>query len=73
MLLPIYLQIASSIAAASICSTIEMDIDWTHKIVKDLRAGELPGDEKQAHKIRVQAIRFTLIEDSLYRRSFGGS
>lgn len=36
MLLPIYLQIASSIAAASICSTIETDTDWTHKIVKCL-------------------------------------
>lgn len=36
MLLPIYLQTASSIAAASICSTIETDTDWTHKIVKCL-------------------------------------
>lgn len=36
MLLPIYLQTASSITAASICSTIETDTDWTHKIVKCL-------------------------------------
>lgn len=33
--------------------------------------GELPEDNKQAHKIRIQA-RFTLIRNILYRRSFGG-
>ncbi|RVW26446.1 hypothetical protein CK203_086157 [Vitis vinifera] len=29
-------------------------------------------DEKHAHKVRIQATRFTIIDDSLYKRSFGG-
>nr|CAN79539.1 hypothetical protein VITISV_011362 [Vitis vinifera] len=37
-----------------------------------IRTGTLPGDPKQAHKIRVQAARFTLIGGHLYKRSFTG-
>ncbi|RVW32530.1 hypothetical protein CK203_081262 [Vitis vinifera] len=37
-----------------------------------LRTGTLPEDPKQAHKIRVQAARFTLIGGHLYKRSFTG-
>lgn len=44
-----------------------------HKIMKYIQTGELLGDEKHAHKVWVQAARFTLINDSLSRRSFGGS
>ncbi|KAL6327131.1 hypothetical protein AAG906_014949 [Vitis piasezkii] len=43
-----------------------------HDIVKYLKTGELPEDEKQMHKLRIQTTRFTLISDHLYRRSFGG-
>ena len=41
-------------------------------IIKYLWAGTLPKEPKQAHKIRVQAARFTLIEGHLYKRSFTG-
>lgn len=41
------------------------------KIETYLRRRELPKEERQAHKIRVQATLFTLIGDSLYRQSFG--
>ena len=41
-------------------------------IIKYLWAGTLPEEPKQAHKIRVQATRFTLIEGHLYKRSFTG-
>ena len=44
-----------------------------HEIVEYLRTGELPGDEKHAHKIRVQVARPTLIDDSLYIWYFRGS
>ena len=71
ILLPIYLQTTSSIVVASICSTSETDTNWIHEIVKYLWTGKLFGEEKQAHKIWVQAARFTLIGDNLYRRSFG--
>lgn len=72
MLLPVYLQTMFSIATTSICSTIESDIGWMNDIMKYLRTGELPEEDKQVHKIRVQAARFTLIGDNLYNRSFGG-
>ncbi|RVW58039.1 hypothetical protein CK203_106958 [Vitis vinifera] len=45
-----------------------MDDDITEYI----RTGTLPGDLKQAHKVRVQAARFTLIGGHLYKRSFTG-
>ncbi|RVX22916.1 Transposon Ty3-I Gag-Pol polyprotein [Vitis vinifera] len=46
--------------------------EWTHDIAEYLRTGTLPEDPKQAHKIRVQAARFTLIGGHLYKRSFTG-
>lgn len=41
-----------------------------HEIVEYLQTGELPEDEKHAHKFHVQSARFTLISDNLYRQSF---
>ena len=73
MLLPIYLLTTSSIAAVSVCSTIETNTDWTYEIGKYLWIRELPKDKKQTQKIQVQAAHFTLIRDKLYRQSFGGS
>lgn len=37
-----------------------------------IRTRKLPEDSKQAHKIWVQATRFTLIKDSLYKQFFAG-
>ena len=42
-----------------------------HEIKTYLRTEDLPQERKQAHKIRVQASRFILIGDNLYKRSFG--
>ncbi|RVW36403.1 hypothetical protein CK203_083825 [Vitis vinifera] len=72
VMLPVYLHATSSVASVPVCSIAEADPNWMHEIVKYLQTGELPRDEKHAHKVRVQAARFTLINDSLYRRSFGG-
>ncbi|RVW58629.1 hypothetical protein CK203_111730 [Vitis vinifera] len=46
--------------------------EWTYDIAEYIRTGTLPGDLKQAHKVRVQAARFTLIGGHLYKRSFTG-
>nr|CAN82186.1 hypothetical protein VITISV_031111 [Vitis vinifera] len=74
--LPIHVQTNSSIAETSTCNTIEArqpdSQEWTNDIIKYLRIGTLPEDAKQAHKIRVQAARFTLIGGHLYKRSFTG-
>ena len=67
VLLPIYFQTTSSIAATPICNTSETGVGWMDEIETYLRTRDLPGESKQVHKIRVQAVRFTLIGDNLYR------
>ncbi|RVW86235.1 hypothetical protein CK203_046109 [Vitis vinifera] len=44
---------------------------WMHPIANYLRTDEVSEDGKQAYKLRFQATRFTLINDQLYRQSFG--
>ncbi|WKA09087.1 hypothetical protein VitviT2T_026765 [Vitis vinifera] len=76
ILLPIHVQPNPSIPEISTCNTIkEPQADgreWMYDITEYIRAGTLPGDFKQAHKVRVQAARFTLIGGHLYKRSFTG-
>ena len=72
ILLPIYLKTTSSIAIALICNTSETGVGWMHEIEMYLRIGDLPEESKQTHKIRIETAYFTLIEDNLYRWSFGG-
>ena len=59
-----------SITEAPTCNAIEESQEWMRVIKKYLRTGTLPEDSKQMHKIRVQAARFTLIRECLYKRSF---
>ena len=76
ILLPIHVQTNPPVAETSTCSTIEArqanDQEWTNNITEYLRIGTLPEDPKQAHKVRVQAARFTLRGGHLYKRSFTG-
>ena len=50
----------------------EEGIKWTHEIENYLRTRDLPEESKHAHKVRMQAARFTVIGDRLYWQSFGG-
>nr|GEX13653.1 reverse transcriptase domain-containing protein [Tanacetum cinerariifolium] len=43
---------------------------WMTQLVDYLKEGILPGDEKEARKIRLKARQYKLIEGVLYRRSF---
>ncbi|RVW88662.1 hypothetical protein CK203_043756 [Vitis vinifera] len=72
ILMPVYLQATSLIVIATICNTSETGVGWMHEIQMYLRIGDLLEESKQAHKMRIQVGRFTLIGDSLYRRSFKG-
>ena len=76
ILLPIHVQTNPSVVKASTCNTIEASQadgqEWTEDIIRYLRTSTLPEEPKQAHKIRVQAARFTLIGGHLYKRSFTG-
>ncbi|RVX06608.1 Gag-Pol polyprotein [Vitis vinifera] len=74
ILLPIHVQINPFVAETSTCNTIEASQtdgqEWTNSITEYLQTGTLPEDPKQAHKVRVQAARFTIIGGHLYKRSF---
>nr|CAN72093.1 hypothetical protein VITISV_009001 [Vitis vinifera] len=76
ILLPIHVQTNPSVAETSTCNTIEArqadDQEWTNNITEYLRTGTLPGDPKEAHKVRMQATRFTIIGGHLYKRSSTG-
>ncbi|RVW33911.1 hypothetical protein CK203_082960 [Vitis vinifera] len=76
ILLLIHVQSDPSIIEASTCNTNKASQGdgqkWTEVITRYLRTGILPKEPRQAHKIRVQAARFTLIEGHLYKRSFTG-
>ena len=71
VMLPVYLKATPSITPELVCRTNEANSGWMHDIVKYLQTGELLEDEKQEHRLRIQAARFTLINDQLYRRTFG--
>ena len=76
ILFPIYVQTDPSIIETSTCNTIEESQEegqeWTEVIAGYLQTGSLPDEPKQVYKIRVQAARFTLIGEHLYKRSFIG-
>lgn len=72
VMLPVYLQATSSITPRLACSDTEVDLSRMHDIVEYLQIGELLEDEKHEHKVHIQAAYFTLINDRLYKRSFGG-
>ncbi|KAL6331609.1 hypothetical protein AAG906_011549 [Vitis piasezkii] len=72
ILLSVYLQAASLIATTPICNTSETGVGWMHEIEMYLRTGDPLEESKQAHKVRIQAARFTLIGDNLYRWFYGG-
>ena len=44
--------------------------NWTMPLVFYLRNGMLPNEKDAARKLKVQASRFVLIKDVLYKRGF---
>lgn len=47
-------------------------VEWMHPIANYLCTDEVLKDGKQAYKLRIQVAPFTLINDQLYKWSFGG-
>ena len=45
---------------------------WMEPIIKYLEIGELLEDELQAHQLKINFARYSMIEDQLYRRSCSG-
>ena len=45
---------------------------WMSSISSYLRSGTLPEDRSEAVKVKARAVRYTLINDTLYKQSFTG-
>ena len=67
--LPIYLQPASSITTNQVNEIDEACSSWMTPIVSYLGSGELSDNRVEAHKIQIQAARFSLMNGQLYKRS----
>ena len=52
---------------------IDLGSNWTTSIVSYLKNGTLPDGKEAAGKLKVQATRFVLIKDVLYKRGFSYS
>nr|GEU88877.1 reverse transcriptase domain-containing protein [Tanacetum cinerariifolium] len=60
-----------SITEKEVATVIEEDgLTWMTPIVDYLNEGTLPGDKKEAIKLRLKARQYELMEGTLYRRSF---
>nr|GEY16926.1 reverse transcriptase domain-containing protein [Tanacetum cinerariifolium] len=60
-----------SIKEKEVVAVIEEDIPtWMTQLMDYLKGGVLPGDKKEARKLRLKARQYELIEGVLYRRSF---
>ena len=69
LLLPIYYQSESSITTNWVNEIYEVCPSWMTPIVRYLSLGELPDNKVEAHKTKVQAARFSLMNGQPYKRS----
>ena len=67
VLLLVYYQLESSITVNRVNEIDEMGLSWMTPIARYLGSGELPDNRVEAHKIQVQAARFSLIKGQLYK------
>ncbi|XP_075087864.1 uncharacterized protein LOC142169842 [Nicotiana tabacum] len=51
--------------------TINLTWDWRNRIVTYLQNGVLPDDKKEAKKLRMQSARYNIIQNDLYKRTYG--
>ena len=49
---------------------ITVEENWTTPLIAYLRSGILPDGKDAARKLKVQASRFVLIRDVLYKKGF---
>ena len=49
---------------------IDKEANWTTPIVSYLKNGLLPKDKENTRKLRVRAVKFVLMDEVLYKRSF---
>ena len=64
-----FVQISPLIDSSNV-QEIGSDSSWTAPIISYLKNGVLPDGKEAVRKLKVQAARFVLIKDVLYKRSF---
>ena len=52
---------------------VNSEYNWTTPLISYLKAEVLPDEKGAARKLKVQASRFVLIKDVLYKRGFSRS
>ena len=65
-----FVQISSLIDDKANVQEVNSDKNWTAPLIAYLRSGILPDGKHAARKMKVQASRFVLIRDVLYKRGF---
>ena len=69
----VFYQSTSSITIDQVSQIDEACPSWLISIMHYLSFGELPDNRVEAHKIQVQAARFSFVNRQLYKRSLDGS
>ncbi|GKD96059.1 reverse transcriptase domain-containing protein, partial [Tanacetum coccineum] len=60
-----------SIHEEEVATVVEKEgTTWITSIIDYLKDGNLPGDRKEARKLRIKARQYELLEGILYKRSF---
>ena len=65
----VYLQPTSSITINQVNEIDEACSSWMTPIVHYLSSGALPDNRVEAHKIQVQAAKFSLVNGQVYKQS----
>ena len=65
-----FVQISSLIDDGAQMQKINFEENWTMPLIAYLRSDILPDGKDAARKLKVQALRFVLIRDVLYKRGF---
>ena len=65
-----FVQISSLIDDKAKMQEVNSDKNWTTPLIAYLRSGILLDEKDAARKMKVQASRFVLIRDVLYKRGF---
>ena len=65
-----FVQISSLIDDEAQMQEVNFEENWTTPLIAYLRSGILPDGKDAARKLKVQASRFVLLRDVLYKRGF---
>ena len=65
-----FVQVSSLIDDGAYMQEINSEKNWTMPLIAYLRSGILPDVKDVARKLKIQASRFVLIRDVLYKRGF---